>query len=566
MLIQPFARRSSLAPRIAAGVVPWLLAVNSLAQPPQDGEKPAEEKRGLRVHDSKAFDGYTLICPLMSLRTVLLDMDGRIVKEWKSDLPPGNNVLLLENGNVLRAERIEDGGTFEGGGIGGKIQEFTWDGELVWDYRFADEKRHHHHDFKLLPNGHFLIIAWERKSGTAAIQAGRDPALMDAGEFWPDAVFELEKDGKTGAKIVWEWHTWDHLIQDFDKGRDNFGDVAAHPELVDINGDRNAPKGHGPRPPGPPDHADPSKDGGDAKDGKSADAKDQDKLRQAGYLGGAAKDAKGKKRNVQGADWMHTNAIDYDPATDEIIISVKNFCEFWILDHGTTTAEAKGHTGGKRGHGGDLLFRFGNPKAYRGGSDADEILFHQHNPQWIHDGLEGAGHILVFNNGAGRKGEPFSMAMEFALPTTSPGVFDLKKGVVNGPKDAVWSYGGGKDEKFFSSFISGVQRLPNGNTLICSGEQGRIFEVTKKGEIVWEYWNEVGGDAPKKTPDGGPGGPPPAGAGGPGGPGGGPPPGGPPGGPGAGPPGGGINPFALFRATRIAKDHPGLKGLVVPAH
>ncbi|MBL8768161.1 MAG: hypothetical protein JNL94_12375, partial [Planctomycetes bacterium] len=79
-------------------------------------------------------------------------------------------------------------------------------------------------------------------------------------------------------------------------------------------------------------------------------------------------------------------------------------------------------------------------------------------------------------------------------------------------------------ERFFSSFISGAQRLTNGNTLICSGENGRIFEVTADGEIVWDYWNEHGGDSPKE--------------------------------PG---PTGMVEPFALFRATRIAKDHPGVK-------
>ena len=40
---------------------------------------------------------------------------------------------------------------------------------------------------------------------------------------------------------------------------------------------------------------------------------------------------------------------------------------------------------------------------------------------------------------------------------------------------------------FYSPFISGAQRLPNGNTLICSGVKGRLFEVTRDGEIVWEY-------------------------------------------------------------------------------
>ena len=40
---------------------------------------------------------------------------------------------------------------------------------------------------------------------------------------------------------------------------------------------------------------------------------------------------------------------------------------------------------------------------------------------------------------------------------------------------------------FYSGFVSSVQRLPNENTLITEGASGRIFEVTKEHEIVWEY-------------------------------------------------------------------------------
>ena len=43
--------------------------------------------------------------------------------------------------------------------------------------------------------------------------------------------------------------------------------------------------------------------------------------------------------------------------------------------------------------------------------------------------------------------------------------------------------------KFYSSYISSAQRLPNGNTLITEGSDGRLIEVTKEHEIVWEYIN-----------------------------------------------------------------------------
>ena len=51
----------------------------------------------------------------------------------------------------------------------------------------------------------------------------------------------------------------------------------------------------------------------------------------------------------------------------------------------------------------------------------------------------------------------------------------------------VWRYEGYPRRSFMSWFISGCQRLDNGNTLICEGLWGRIFEVTQDCEIVWEY-------------------------------------------------------------------------------
>ncbi|MGC8644373.1 MAG: hypothetical protein ACP5XB_31305, partial [Isosphaeraceae bacterium] len=57
---------------------------------------------------------------------------------------------------------------------------------------------------------------------------------------------------------------------------------------------------------------------------------------------------------------------------DQILLSVHSFSEIWIIDHGTTTAEAATHKGGRSGKGGDLLYRWGNPQAYRAGTAADQ--------------------------------------------------------------------------------------------------------------------------------------------------------------------------------------------------
>jgi hypothetical protein len=67
-------------------------------------------------------------------------------------------------------------------------------------------------------------------------------------------------------------------------------------------------------------------------------------------------------------------------------------------------------------------------------------------------------------------------------------------------KTIVWEYSarasGQADWQFYSPFISSAERLPNGNTLIDEGINGRFFQVTREGDIVWEYISPVKGAAP----------------------------------------------------------------------
>ena len=77
-----------------------------------------------------------------------------------------------------------------------------------------------------------LLTAWEVKSTNQLTQAGYDGATT---EKWPTHFVEVAHDGSGGGEIVWEWHIWDHLIQDHDETKDNYGVVADHPELIDIN-------------------------------------------------------------------------------------------------------------------------------------------------------------------------------------------------------------------------------------------------------------------------------------------------------------------------------------------
>jgi hypothetical protein len=416
----------------------------------KESPKPGAVKLGLSLNDPRAFQGYTLLAPLDSPNTYLLDMHGRVVQTWASDCLPALCPLLLESGHLLRPGSIGgDSRVFgPGPGVGGRVQEFTWGGKLVWDFRFYNARQLPHHDMTRLPNGNVLLIVSDRKTAEEAIAAGRRPEMTGGSHLLPDSLVEIKPTGRTTGKVVWEWRLWDHLVQDFDKTKANYGNVREHPERVNIN--------YG-----------------------------EDELEPP-----AAKAGQGKPRPPRvNPDWTHFNGVAYNPELDQIVVSVHAFSEFWIIDHSTTTAEAASHAGGRSGRGGDLLYRWGNPRAYRAGTKADQKLFRQHNAHWIPKGLPGEGRMLLFNNGNGRPGGNYSSVDELVLPVDSQGRYARKPGTAYGPDKPVWSYSAPNKSEFYSSFISGTQRLPNGNTLICSGANGTIFEVTPGKEVVWKYVN-----------------------------------------------------------------------------
>jgi hypothetical protein len=429
---------------------------------------PATQGIGLIRNDPGAFAGYTLVSPLQSTSTFLMDMSGRVVKSWETDSTPASLAYLLESGSLLRAGLAPNAPFGRTAGGGGKIQEFNWNGELVWDFTYGTPTAIQHHDLIQLPNGNILLLIKERKTAAEAIAAGRIPSSVEGTEVQPDGLIEIKPSGKTGGEIVWEWHLWDHLIQDHDKEKANFGDVAAHPERVDINFNVVA----------------------------------------------------GQRANP---DWTHFNAVAYNSDLDQVVVSLRNFSEIWIIDHSTNTKEAAGRSGGRRGKGGDLLYRWGNPRAYRAGTAADQRLFGQHNAHWIPKGLAGAGHILIFNNGDTRPGTMYSSIEEIVLPVDTNGRYPLGPDKKFGPDRAVWSYSAPNPTDFYSVNISGVQRLPNGNTLICSGAPGIIFEVTPENKVVWQYNMPAFGGR------------------------------------------GGPNARQVFRAYRFGPDFPGLKGKTLTA-
>jgi len=370
-------------------------------------------------------EGQFLYAPMWTTTTYLRYPDGSLNHSWASSFFPGEAVWWLGDGTILRTIRTGSGGGPSGGGAGGGVQKVEWGGTIVWDFRYNTNGVNTHHDLKVLPNGNVLLIAWETKTRTEAIAAGRNPSYAPSQGLWPDHVIEVEPTGPTSGTIVWVWHAWDHLIQDYDSSKANYGSVIDHPELIDVN-----------------------------------------------YAASSQQ------------DWMHTNSIDYNEEFDQILISIHNFNEVWVIDHSTTTAEAAGHTGGNSGKGGDLLYRWGNPAAYRRGTTNDRKFSGQHDAQWIDDGCPGEGNILVFNNGVSRH---YSTVDEITPPVNENGEYYLASGSMYGPTTLTWSYFANPPTSFYVSHISGAWRLPSGNTLITNGETGKVFEVTSEGVTVWQY-------------------------------------------------------------------------------
>jgi hypothetical protein len=335
-----------------------------------------------------------------------------------------------------------------------------------------------------------------------AVARGRRAETVQDSHLQPDCLVEIQPTGMTTGEIVWEWRSWDHLIQDRDKTRPNYGNVSQHPELFDVNYIH----------------------GEEDQVSKMMATKDgREKLRSLGYVGSAPaaaadakrdapkkdapkKDAEKKDDNQDDAskaqskdgqkndqtpaarknpDWMHVNAVAYNAELDQIALSSPQFHEIWIIDHSTTTEQARGHTGGRWGKGGDILYRWGNPRAYRNGTSLDQRLFGQHNIQWIPRGLTGEGHLLVFNNGGRRKPEEYSSVDELVPPTDKDGNYIRSETGAFGPDTPLWSYSAPSKIDFYSWFISGAQRLPNGNTLINAGAVGIVFEVSPDKETVW---------------------------------------------------------------------------------
>ena len=326
--------------------------------------------------EEAAGEGFTLLTTNNDSDTYLIDGDGREVHAWTGG-PEGfrTGARLMPDGSLL-SSGLAGGPITGGGGAGGRLWIQDWEGNVTWNWVYSDAQARQHHDVEVLPNGNILAIAWVAISREDTIDAGRDPVGLNAQGIWSEQIIEVRPTGPTTGEIVWQWDAIDHVVQDFDPAADNFGVIADHPELIDINFGDTASR-----------------------------------------------------------DWLHFNGIDYNAEFDQIMVSSPRFGEVWIIDHSTTTAEAASHSGGNSGKGGDLLYRWGNSQAYDRPEAGGVSLGQFHDPKWIEAGRPGAGNITLYHNGP--PGANVEL-IEFTPPVDADGNYTIDTGQPFAPSEPVW--------------------------------------------------------------------------------------------------------------------------------
>ncbi|WP_299321127.1 aryl-sulfate sulfotransferase [uncultured Maribacter sp.] len=351
-------------------------------------------------------DNYILINDAGNNFVYLMNKNAEVLHQWNLNGGNlGNDCELLPNGQLLTMTESEDP-KIQLGGTGGKIQLLDKFGNIDWSYVYSTENEVLHHDAEMLPNGNIIILTWERRTAEEANSFGYK---MDI-ELFPDGIIEVNPNSN---EIEWQWHMWDHTIQDFDNTKGNYGIVSQNPQLIDIN-----------------------------------------------YT------------QLESGDITHANGIAYDPIKDLIYVSVNFYSEVWVIDHSTTVLESSSHSGGNYNIGGDLVYRFGNPSAYKN-NVGDRLFNNNHYPNLLADG--NFENILIFSNGSDLNQ---SIVYELKLPTN----LILEPNIDNEP-EIIWQF---TDPDLYAPRVSGAVKLPNDNILITEGDFG-LWEVTKDKEVVWKF-------------------------------------------------------------------------------
>ncbi|MCD6018175.1 MAG: Arylsulfotransferase [Bacteroidetes bacterium] len=283
---------------------------------------------------AQQWNGLTLYSNGAATTAYLVDTANVTAKTWSAlSGGTGYSSYLEPGGTLVRSVKVTNS-VFTGGGASGRMQKVDYNGNIVWDYTHSSTTYYTHHDHCPLPNGNVLMIAYELKTQAELAAAGGTNTSLTT--IWPEKIIEVKPLTATTGTIVWEWHVWDHLVQNVNSSKANYQtSIVNHPELLNINYQSQK-------------------------------------------------------------DWLHANGIDYNPILDQIVLSSHNTNEWYVIDHSTTTAQAASHSGGNAGKGGDFLYRWGNPAAYQ--ATGTKYLNVTHDAHWIPEGHPNAGRLAGFNN------------------------------------------------------------------------------------------------------------------------------------------------------------------------
>ena len=358
---------------------------------------------------SEVNDGLVLISDFTTESVVLIDIDNNIVNSWevndynllRSYLTPDSILVTISKLNNLPV-----------------LQKYDWDGLLLWTFIFEEGECLIHHEQVILPNGNILAICKETIIAEENIYFNEDLVI--------DKIIEIEPLDNDQANIIWEWHFYDHLIQDYDPNMLNYGIISENPQLFNINAYNS--------------------------------------------LG----------------DFTHLNCVDFNAELNQIVFSSRALNEVFIIDHSTTTEEAKSHIGGIYGKGGDFLYRWGNPINYHRGDLLNQKLHAPHAVNWINSDYPGGGNILLFDN---EYDVSISAIIEFQPPILSNGLYSLDANEPFEPNEYTWI---NHSSNYYSLSHSGAFRMPNGNTLITIFGvpplyEINIIEIDENGSLQWEY-------------------------------------------------------------------------------
>jgi len=362
--------------------------------------------------NSEVNDGLVLISDFSAESVVLIDIDNNIVNSWEiSDYNLFRSYLTPDS--ILVAISKLDNIPI--------LQKYDWDGSILWTFMLEEGECIMHHEQVILPNGNILAICKETITSEDNFYSNED--------FKIDKIIEIEPIENNQANIIWEWHFYDHLIQDYDSEISNYGNISENPQLFNIYAYDNFD------------------------------------------------------------DFTHLNCLDFNPGLNQIILSSRSLNEIFIIDHSTTTLEAKGHIGGIYEKGGDFLYRWGNPINYNRGNILDQKLHAPHGVNWIDLDYPGGGNILLFDN---EYDFSISAIIEFQPPILSNGSYFLEDYESYEPNEYTWiNY----SSDYFSLSHSGAFRMPNGNTFVTSFGvppefPSNIFEIDTNGVVHWEYEGE----------------------------------------------------------------------------